>query len=347
MLSYLVGLGGQGLALMFGFGAAGLAGMMAEPRTRSAGVLFTGIVAPLVVLYMAYYFGGGGPMGAAGNLRFLVPTFPFFAIAGVWVLWQLALRLGRPGRCCVAAVAVLQVVVGAGMSHQMLVQAKGSLGAATSARRLAEAEVPPDAVLIVDRQLAESLDAVGTWKLVDESLVVGGFGGPGAFGGRGGPGPMMRGDGPNDRPTADRPSPQQVGKNQLQRERYAGLRPDERRERVWSDIIAWADARPVFWFSRAMATVDNALPEGGSHRRIAEVDAPMMLAPGAMMGGAGGGGPGGGRGPGTRPGGMRGGPGMGAPGMRGFGPRGGPAEDGGDGARGKLQLLRITVQPQA
>ena len=101
-LGYLQALGGQGLALFFAFGAAGIAALAAEWRTRAAGVLFAGIVTPLVLLYMAYYFGGGGPGGgagaAAGNLRFLVPTFPFFAIAGAWLLGRMAEQFGAAGR---------------------------------------------------------------------------------------------------------------------------------------------------------------------------------------------------------------------------------------------------------
>ena len=108
-LGYLQALGGQGLALFFAFGAAGVAALAVERRTRGAGVLFAGIVTPLVLLYMAYYFGGGGPgagLGAAvGNLRFLVPTFPFFAIAGAWLLGRMADQLGAAGRAALVAVA--------------------------------------------------------------------------------------------------------------------------------------------------------------------------------------------------------------------------------------------------
>ncbi len=176
-LGYLQALGGQGLALFFAFGAAGMAAMAVERRTRAAGVLFAGIVTPLGLLYMAYYFGGGpgGGSGAAvGNLRFLVPTFPFFAIAGAWLLGGMAEQLGAAGRAALVAVAALQLIVGVGASAQTLKQSGALIAAAARVRQWAEKEIPAGAVVIVERQLAESLDAAGKWKLVEEALVAGG-----------------------------------------------------------------------------------------------------------------------------------------------------------------------------
>ncbi len=350
-LPYLQALGGQGIALFFAFGAAGLAALVADTRRRSEGVLFAGIVVPLVLLYMAYYFGGG--MGAAaGNLRFLIPTFPFFAVAGVWLLARMAEQLGAAGRAAVAVVAALQLIVGVGASAQMLASAKTSLQAAARARVLADKEIPPGSVVIVDRQLAESFDALGRWKIVEESFLAGGGPGPGGMG--------QMGRQPN-LGAADGPSPMQRGKNQAQQERYAGLEPGERRTRAWADLAAWAKEKPIFWYARSLDVLDRSLPAGADYRSIAEVDAPTMMgpggggggppgmmAPGMMPGGRGGrggdmagpGGPGGG-GPGR---GMGGGnfapPGRGPGGM--MGGRGG-APGAGSGVPAKLRVVRIEL----
>jgi hypothetical protein len=145
------------------------------------------------------------------------------------------------------------------------------------------------------------------------------------------------------------PSPQQRGKNRAQQERYAGLRPDERRERVWSDLATWAGGRPVFWFARTIAAIDDALPVGADYESIAEVDAPAMIGPGGlrMMASGPAGGPGRG--------------GIGPAGGRGnFGPHGEPARKakafrpppGGDtqlpfgelgGAGTKLRVVKIVL----
>jgi hypothetical protein len=224
----------------------------------------------------------------------------------------------------------------------MLVQTKTALTAAARARIVAEKEIPAGSVVIVEHQLAESLDAAGRWKLVEENLVAGGGMGPGG-GGLGGPGmgrggfspPMGGGPGGGEAGSGDEaPSPMQRGKNRVQQERYAGLRPDERRTRVWADVRAWAGDKPVFWLARSVDQVDYALPVGADFHRIAELDAPMMLGPGGggggpMAGGMGGGPPGrGGRGGLGR--GMAGGN-FGPPGMGGRGPGGDPGFGGGMG----------------
>jgi hypothetical protein len=356
-IPYLQGLGGQGIALFFGFGAAGLAALAVDRRWRAEGVLYAGIVTPLVLLYMAYYFGGGpggaggggagGPGGGAigGNLRFLVPTFPFFAVAGAWLLSRVARDLGVAGHVAVGVVAALQLLVAGASSAQGLGRSRATLTAATKARSVAQKQIPAGSILIVDRNLAESLDAVGDWRLVEENFV-GGIGrGPGmGMGSRrpmGGGGPMEEGE--------DRPSPQQVGKNRAQQERYKGLSPGERRTKVWADLTAWAAGRPIYWFARSVDAVENAIPEGADYESLAEVETPSM---GFGMPGAGGPmmGPGGrGMGPGAMGGtaGMgRGGRGGGA-GMRGgmgFGPPGGgPLAGDGANADGKLRLVKVTL----
>ena len=354
-IPYLQALGGQGMALMFAFGAAGLAALAGDARRRDEGLLFAGIVVPLVLLYMAYYFGGGGPGGAGGSLRFLIPTFPFIAVAGVWLLARVAEHLGAAGRAAVLVIAVLQLMVSLAGSVQTLASTKTTLAAAARTRAVAKNEIPAGSVVIVEHQLAESLDAAGQWKLVEENLVAGSSGPgllPGAMrggAGRGGMFPPMPGGpgGPEGREAGlgdDAPSPMQRSKNRAQQERYAGLRPDERRARVWADVKTWAGDKPVFWIARSLESVDNALPDGAKYRSVAEVEAPTM-----MMGPGGGGGP--------MPG-MMGRGGMAGPGRglaipggagRGFTPSGdggGPMLAGGRGglpgaANAKLRVVRI------
>jgi hypothetical protein len=329
-IPYLQALSGQGLVLMFGFGVAGLAALTVDPRRRSDGALFAGLTVPLVLVYMAYYFGGGGPGGAMGNLRFLIPTFPFFAVAAAWLLARLAEHLGPAGRAAALAVAAVQLLIGLVGSQQILSSARTSLGAAARARAVADQEMPPGSVVIVERQLAESLDAPGRWRLVEESLVAG-LGGPGLLpGGPGGRGGALRPPTGGGEAPEDEPNPMQRGKNRAQQERYAGLRLDERRARIWSDLRTWAGDKPVFWFARSLEAVDQALPEGADYHSLAEIDAPSMIGPG----GGGPGGPAGGRGgPGLPGRGPMGGPGMGGPpggaAGRGFVPPGAPGGRGG------------------
>ena len=333
---YLQALGGQGLTLFFAFGVAGLAAMAFDERRRVEGRLFAGLVVPLVLLYMAYYFGGGGPGGAMGNLRFLIPTFPFFAVAGGWLLARLADRLGAPGRAAACAVAGVQLLVGLVGSQQQLGASKTALTAAACIQVLAQREIPAGSVVIVDRQLAESLDAVGRWNLVEESLVAGfgpGGNGPRGPGGMGaGPGRPAGGVGWGDRPAdvVDQPDPMQRGKNRAQLERYAGLRPEERRRRVWEDVKAWAGEKPVFWLARSRDLADEVLPPAADYRVVTEVEAPALAGFGGGPGAVGPQGPGG--------------PGRGA--MAGPRPMPGPGGMGpgrGDARAGMLHVLRLQL----
>jgi len=348
---YLQGLGGQGLALFFGFGVAGLAALAVDRRWRAEGVLFAGIVAPLVLLYMAYYFGGGPAAGGGtgamvGNLRFLVPTFPFFAAAGAWLLSRLGRELGAPGYAALGAVATLQVLVAGTSSAQTLARTKATLAAAARTRAVAQDKIPAGSVVVVERTLAESLDATGEWRLVEENFV----GGQGPRGGMG-RGPRPGGFGPGDGDT-ERPSPQQRGKNRAQQDRYAGLGASARRTRVWADLASWSAGRPIYWFTRSLDALENSLPAGADYESVAELEAPSMTgfgpagagrpgmfggAPGGMGGGLRGG-RGGPRGPRfAPPGGPRGGPGFGPP------DAGGMPADGANPDVAKLRLVKITL----
>jgi hypothetical protein len=284
------------------------------------------MVAPLLLVYMAYYFGGPGGGAADGNLRFLIPTFPFFAVAGAWLLARLAGDLGFAGRVAVAVVVALQLFVAGASSISMLARTKSSLTAAAGVRAVATKAIPAGSIVIVDRNLAESLDAVGRWRLVEESLVAG-------MGPRPGPGGLMRpmGGAPANGAAADQPNPQQVGKNRAQLERYAGLNASGRRARVWSDLVTWAGGRPIFWFARSVDLVESALPVGGDYESIAEVDAPTMGGPGGM------GGPGSGMGPM-----MGGGPGLPGRGGRGGLPGRGPGLNL-NAPAAKLRVVKILI----
>jgi 4-amino-4-deoxy-L-arabinose transferase-like glycosyltransferase len=283
-LAYLHSLGGAGLGVFFAFGAAGLAGLAADAQHRSAGVLFAGIVGPLVLLYMAYYFGAG-----EGNLRFLVPLFPLLAAAGAWLLARVTGVLGSAGRAVWIAIAVLQLVPATAAAIQQATRTHASLRAGAQARAVLAKFAPAGSVVIVEHQLGESLDATGQWRLVEENLVGGGLG---PRGGLVGPG-QRRGAAGLAAPAGataepDQPSPQQLNKNRAQRARYDGVTRAERQARVWADLSAWAGGRPVYWFTRSLDAVENALPDEADYESLAEVDAPTMMGPGGGRGGGGG-----------------------------------------------------------
>lgn len=128
-----------------------------------------------------------------------------------------------------------------------------TLRAAATARTTLEKQVPAGSVVVVERQLGESLDATGQWRLADESLIAG-------LGLRGGQRPA------NFDP--DQPNPQQMDKNRAQRARYDGLAPRERQARVWADLRGWAGGRPIYWYARSLDAMENALPEDADYESV-------------------------------------------------------------------------------
>ena len=334
VFSYMQSLSGDGLTLFFAFGAAGLAGLIADGSHRADGLLLAGIAVPLLLLYMAYYFGGGD-----SGLRFFVPTFPFFAAAGAWLLGRIRVALGPSGWAVWATVASLQLTTAGAAAVQTTAREGASLLAAARIEQLVQAKAPAGSVLIAGPGVVDSLDALGQWHLVEANLVTGdraGFPGGGQFGrrpvgragaGRGvGLGLAGAAGGPRAG-GAGQPSPQQANKNQAQRARYDNLSAEDRRARVWEDIRTWAAGRSVYWLANSLDAVEAELPEGADYTAVGKIDAPAM----GMMG------PGGGR-PGMPGGGGFMGPGMGpggaAPGLGRAGAAGGAQTQ-------TLQLVRI------
>jgi hypothetical protein len=374
--NYLRELGGQAGLLFFGLGIAGLAALATNRRWRAEGLLFAGIVLPVLALYMAYYWGGGGPGGGGGGggLRFLIPLVPFFALGGAYLVFKIVALEARARAIMVGVVALVQIATGLNGSAATLAMQRSATVAAAQLRADLEKLTPPGSVLIVDQRLADTLDYTGRWRLVDAGVLGGNFG-PGVPGGmpgrrvlRGGPfgpraqpglAPMRPGGaamvpaGDPDASAATRPNPMQHGKGKARRERYAGLAPEQRVGAVWDDVRAWAGARPLFWIGRAETAMEEFLPEGASVEKVGEVGQPLMLrigGPGggaAMMAGPPGGprmlpgaGPGFPGGPGFGPGGGRGGS-PGAMGGRAFDQGFGPGQpDGGD-APAKMVVVRV------
>jgi hypothetical protein len=283
--------------------------------------------------------------------------YPLLVAAGAWLLGRTTQAMGGAGRAVWGAIAVLQLLPGTVSAVEMATRMRSTLHAAVVARTTLQRNAPAGSVVIVERQLGESLDAIGQWKLVEENLV-GGVGprvGPDRPGlRRGGIRPVARGGQLQANADSDQPSPQQLNKNHAQRARYDGVNAAERQARVWDDIRKWAGDQPVYWYARSLDLVENSLPDGADYELITEIDAPSMINPGGGAGGPGRGGPG-------RGGLGRGGPMMGGglpPGAGGRGPpllnqrSGGPSMNFppnagvpgaalGQGQNQKLQLVKI------
>jgi hypothetical protein len=91
----------------------------------------------------------------------------------------------------------------------------------------------PGSVVVGDPGVLQQLDYVRKWKLADASLV------RDTMGRMGGPPP---GDGEEE---GDRPSPRQVEKEEVRREKYGGT-AEEREGKFAADVRAWAGGGKVY-----------------------------------------------------------------------------------------------------
>ena len=231
-VSYIRNLHGEGIGIFFSFGAVGLAWMSVSQKWRRQGILLVLLVVPITLLYMSYYW--SLDMRAAATMRFLVPTFACYIIAGIWLLSQAMARAPRAVSVMVTTVVVLlQVVWGQTESvTEMAMQRhlKNSLAQLTSAL---EKNIEPGDVVMANSQVLQHLDFVGNWRLVD-----------------------IRALSPNSRfrrrrrfqsEDQDQPSPWQPEKQEIMEQRYIGLSLSERDAALAREIRQWAGGGKVYF----------------------------------------------------------------------------------------------------
>jgi hypothetical protein len=317
-VGYIRSLNSDGVGLLFALGAVGIVLMCADRRSRRYGVLLALLVVPVTLLYMAYYWGAGMGGGMAGTMRFLVPTFVCYGVAGTWLLAHVTRPSSTALKASVALVVLVLQFIWGGLSSnaegRQLRYEKQVLARVTDAL---EEHIERGDVVIADQQLLQHLDFVRHWRLVD----------PMALRPMGGFGRAMRG--PGGEADSDDPMPMQREKLAARMEKYAGMSRPEQAYALANDVDTWAGDKKVYFVGTEEALEQMRGPFGqGTFRIVARVtlpesppmpDAGRRRGPGRMPGGPGGAGT-----PGGPPG---GGPvGRIGPGPDGGGPDGmGPA----------------------
>lgn len=333
---YIRAIQSDGLGLPFALGIAGIVWMVCTRRVRALGLMLLVESVAMVCLYMAYYWAPQGQM----TMRFLLPLFPGFIIAGVWMLAQATATAPRFARFAVGvSIVSVQLLWGgetAMNSARMLHYQQNILALTTDG--LEKVAAPGD-VIIAGAGIQQHLDFVRQWKLVDLS--------PTRM-----PGMPFRTPTWAARINSDTPSPMQRQKMIRRMERYEDMSDEEREQAIAADVLKWAGDRSIY-FVGAVADMQQArtlLLDKGKFEVVARIplpDRPQMSNPGGppwvaggLAGGMNGMQPGGPGGPGgPPPDGLMGGPGGGF-----GGPPGGPGQFGPPGAMGPGQRGGM-VQP--
>jgi 4-amino-4-deoxy-L-arabinose transferase-like glycosyltransferase len=344
VLPYVHGMNGEGVGLMFALGLAGMLVMAWRQQWRGMGLALLLMTLPLLLVYMAYYMTPPAGVGSPG-MRFLVPTFGLYVLAGLWLVREGTRAVAWPGKATVAGVLVVMQVawgwMGVRMNADRMGYTKETLARLTKA---VERQARPGDVIVTSPMIAQQLDFVRQWKVVDRNVYQ-----------PGGPGPdqgAVDEQGANERPGA-----QQIAKARQRAQHYSGDLA-LREQRFMADVARWADGHKVWLVvpERMVELYTSRQPGLLPQVQIAETvllpePPPGMPGPGGrggamgpgnggskgpapQMGGAGGPGQPGGMGePGMGNPGMGGpgrGPGMGGPGMGGSGGMG-PGMNGGPG----------------
>ncbi len=306
-IQYIQIIQGDGLGIVFALGLIGIAWMLCVRGTRALGAMLALFVVPMLLLYMAYYWAPGG--NSAATMRFLLPTFPIYILAGMWMLATATKPAPRAVLVALPIVLVsFQLLWGTGDALQSLNRMAFSKRALTTITEDLRAIAKRDDVVVTSGAVLQHADFVREWKLADMSMIRGGgFGGPG-----GGPGGRMFGGDDNG------PSPMQGEKQKRLGELYTGT-TQQRLEKFAGDVRAWTGAtdssaagegHSVFIVcseSELRQTFGRDNPTVNIIRRIDLPKRPADPQPRGGLGGPGGGPPGmggpGGGGPGGRQGG--------------------------------------------
>ncbi len=311
-IPYLLMLLIMGVALVFPLGVKGMVELCKRPETRRRGYLLAGLVLPITLLYMAYYWGAD-----PNSMRFLLPTYALYTIAAVWLLQLRSETEPERARKWVKILLGVTLLWGLPYSVFALHRLKRENMAIAEVTRVVEDHVEPGSVLIAQSGLLQHLDYRGDWRLAPAE----------AFD------RQARPLGPRG-PGADRKSRPEDG-----------LTPAERTRSFRRDLARWAgDARKVYLLTteaELKAVQDRLNPSEDEFTTIAEIK--VAVRPGPPPPRFRGGPPGPGAGPPFQ---GRGGPppwGGPPPGGRGFpGPPAHfePPED------GKFVLVRWTMHPE-
>jgi hypothetical protein len=265
----IIGYGVTGFSIL---GMAGLVWLCKHKENRSIGILFCGIIIPITLLYMAYFF-FDGPM------RFLMPTFPLYIIAGVWYLKYL--HTTYPERMHVWTPRIVALTLAVGMIESgftVTVKVSEQATIYRSAQQIAQF-VPKDNVLIAPENIQNQLDFLGGWKLVNESIIQGRDDHrPGM--------PPINERHPNEDPNRPHRGPQprqdpfmdeltQSNHYRTIREYYQSDQPGTLSQHAIDDLKKWSEKERAFYWLGELDTLKQTLPEEFSIELITELKAPQ------------------------------------------------------------------------
>lgn len=165
-LIYLQKLIFEGGGLIFILGVIGIVFLFASRDMHTQGVLFAMLVVPITLLYMSYYW-----KPDPQSMRFLLPTFYVYTIAGIWLL-----RMVTNNRYCLSlagSVVLLLITIVWGLPQSLLLMQhqKDHNAVLVEITGMIEEHVEPGSIIITNEGIDQHLDFIGYWRLIDISIL--------------------------------------------------------------------------------------------------------------------------------------------------------------------------------
>ena len=153
----------NGAGLMFILGIIGIYRLIkAEHKNES--ILFVSLIVPVTLLYMAYYWPADQQ-----SMRFLLPTFFIYTLAGVWTLNHL--KNERTKRILTCATLIVSILWGSFGSIMPLMSLKERGKPLADIYEKIKTRVPEQSILITNEGINQFLDYYGKWNLIDIAML--------------------------------------------------------------------------------------------------------------------------------------------------------------------------------
>ncbi len=164
---YIAQLMFEGLGILFITGLIGIGVMIRKKEFQKLGILYLLIILPLTFLYMAYVW-APDPQ----SMRFLLPSFPIYILATVWLLKIITARKKRAGIVSTLIVVLLTLTIGFPRSAFSLHHLKIKNSVLDKIATVVEKQVPKESIVIAKEGILQNLDVFGKWKLSDISMLI-------------------------------------------------------------------------------------------------------------------------------------------------------------------------------
>lgn len=165
-LPFLQKLLAEGGGFVFALGLTGIICLLTRRETWKPGALMALLVVPTTLLYMAFH-----QVAGPQTLRYMIPTFPLYAIGTVWLLRLLTEN--RRGAAAVLSITILALTVlwGLPQSIQKMELLERRNKAVVDISNMLIENTEKGSVVVAPEPLCFQFDFLGRWRVISISVL--------------------------------------------------------------------------------------------------------------------------------------------------------------------------------